>query len=527
MTGVEGTARLIRLVLRRDRVRLPIWVVALLGLTWFSADAMGSTFPTQRSMDAYATSAVSSPAVIAMSGPPIALDTLAGIVLNKVALTSIIGAALVAVLTVVRHTRAEEEEGRSEMLRATVVGRYAGGAAALSVATLVSVLIGAGMAIALSSARVPTGSAWLFGASVAAIGTVFAAIALVVAQVFTHARTALGVSVAVLGAAYVVRAVGDVRENFLVWLSPIGWSQATHPLGNERWWPLLVSVAATAVLVLAAVWLADRRDVGAGIVTPRNGAAAASRLLSGPVGLAFRLQRGALLGWAGAVFLLGIAVGSLSQTVSDMAKNNPVLADYLAAAGSGSLSDTFFASMLLILALLAAAFAVSSAMRLRAEETSGRLESLLATGLSRGRWLLGSLVATLGGTLLLLAVAGLGLGLTYGAVIHDSTQPLRMAGLTLVYAPAALVPAAVAVLLVGWLPRASAIAWAALAYCFVLGWLGGLIRPPRWAEVVSPFWHTPDVPAGPVTLVAPVVIALVAVALVVVGLVGFRRRDVG
>jgi ABC-2 type transport system permease protein len=210
-----------------------------------------------------------------------------------------------------------------------------------------------------------------------------------------------------------------------------------------------------------------------------------------------------------------------------MAKNNPVLADYLAAAGSGSFSDTFFASMLLILALLAAAFAVSSAMRLRAEETSGRLESLLATGLSRGRWLLGSLVATLGGTLLLLAVAGLGLGLTYGAVIHDSTQPLRMAGLTLVYAPAALVPAAVAVLLVGWLPRVSAIAWAALAYCFVLGWLGGLLRPPRWAEALSPFWHTPDVPAGPVTFVAPVVIASVAVALAAVGLLGFWRRDVG
>jgi ABC-2 type transport system permease protein len=527
MTGVEGTGRLIGLALRRDRVRLLIWVVALLGLTWFSADAMGSTFPTQRSIDAYANSAVSSPAVIAMSGPPIALDTLAGIVLNKVALTSIIGVALVAVLTVVRHTRAEEEEGRSEMLRATVVGRYSGGAAALSVAALVSVLIGAGTAIALSSAAVPAGSAWLFGASVTAVGTVFAAVALVVAQVFTHARTALGVTVGVLGAAYLVRAVGDVRENFLVWLSPIGWSQATHPLGDERWWPLLVSLAGSVALVLVAVWLADRRDVGAGIVAPRNGAATGSRLLGGPVGLAFRLQRGALLGWAAALFLLGAVVGSLSQTVSDMAKDNPVLADYLATAGSGSLSDTFFSSMLLILALLAAAFAVSSAMRLRAEETSGRLESLLATGLSRGRWLLGSLVATLGGTLLLLAVAGLGLGLAYGAVVHDPGQALRMAALTLVYAPAALVPAAVAVLLVGWLPRASAFAWAVLAYCFVLGWLGGLIRPPRWAESLSPFWHTPAVPVGRVTLVAPVVIASIAVALVAAGLWGLRRRDLG
>jgi ABC-2 type transport system permease protein len=527
VTGLEGTLRLVGLVLRRDRVRLLIWVGALLGLTWFSADAMGTTFPTQRSIDSYAASVAASPAIIAMSGPPIALDTLAGIVINKVAFTSIIGVALLAVFTVVRHTRAEEEEGRSELLRATVVGRYAGGAAALSVATLVSVLVGAGTALALISVSVPVSGSWLFGMSVAAIGIVFAAVALAAAQVFTHARTALGVTLGVLGVAYLVRAAGDVREDFLVWLSPIGWSQATHPLGDERWWPLLVSVAAAVLLVLGAVWLADRRDVGAGIMAPRDGAAAASRWLSGPVGLAFRLQRGALVGWAAGLFVLAAAVGSLSRAVQDMARDNPVLSDYLAAGGQGSLTDSFFSSMLLVQALLCSAFAVSSALRLRSEETSGRLESLLATGLSRTRWLLGSLVATLAGTVVLLVLSGLGLGLTYGLVVSDAEQPLRMAALTAVYAPAALAPAALAVLLIGWLPSGVAIAWVALAYCFVLGWLGGLIHPPRWVQVLSPFWHTPTVPAESVTSAGPVAIAVGVVVLVVVGCLGVRRRDIG
>jgi ABC-2 type transport system permease protein len=163
VSGLEGTSLLVRLALRRDRVRLPVWVVALLGVTWLSADAMGTTFPTQRSIDAYAASVAASPAVIAMSGPPIALDTLAGIVINKIAFTSILGVALLTVLTVVRHTRAEEEEGRSELLRATVVGRYSGGTAALAVATLVAMAVGVGTALALVAVDVPASGSWLFG----------------------------------------------------------------------------------------------------------------------------------------------------------------------------------------------------------------------------------------------------------------------------------------------------------------------------------------------------------------------------
>jgi ABC-2 type transport system permease protein len=210
-----------------------------------------------------------------------------------------------------------------------------------------------------------------------------------------------------------------------------------------------------------------------------------------------------------------------------MARGNPTLSDYLSATGQGSVTDSFFATMLLILALLAGAFAVSSALRLRAEETSGRLEVLLATGVSRSRWLLGSLVVTLTGTLVLLLVSGLGLGLSYGLVVADASQPFRLAGLVLVYAPAALALAALAVALVGWLPRAAAVAWGALGVCFVLGWLGGLLGPPRWLEQLSPFWHTPAVPVDAVTPGAPAAVTLVVVLLVGAGVLGLRRRDIG
>lgn len=523
--SLDGTGELVRLALRRDRLRLAIWVLGLVGVTWFSAEAMGTTFGTQRSIDTYAASVAASPALVAMTGPPLGLDTLAGIVLNKVGSTALIGTALIAILTVVRHTRSEEEEGRSEMLRATVVGRHAGSAAALWMAVLASLVVGVGTALAVHAAAVPSTSSWLFGMSVAALGVVFAAVALVAAQVFTHARTALGVSLAVLGVSFVVRAAGDVGENGLVWLSPIGWSQATHVLGGERRWPLLVPLLASVLMVGVATWLADHRDVGAGLVAARSGAPEASRSLSGPVALALRLQRGSLLGWGGGLFVLSAAMGSLSREVAVLAKD-PALSRYLAQNGQGSPTDAFFSTMLLVIALLAAAFSVSSTLRMRGEETSGRLEALLATGLSRTRWMLGSLLVTLAGTVLILLVSGLGFGLSYGLVVSDATAPLRMAGLMAVYIPAAMALAGLAALLVGWLPRAVSLAWAVFAVCFVLGWLGGLIDPPRWLEQLSPFWHTPTVPVEAVTFAAPATITLSVVLLVGAAVLGLRRRDV-
>ncbi|MGZ6804155.1 MAG: ABC transporter permease [Nocardioidaceae bacterium] len=527
MKGFEGTAALLRLAVRRDRVRLPFWVLGIGGITFGSGSAMGTSFPTQRAIDAYAASASSSAAIIAMSGPPLGLDTLAGIVLNKIELVTVVGVCLMAALTVVRHTRAEEEEGRTELLRAGVVGRHAGGAAALGVASGASVLVGVLVALGLVGASVPAGSAVLYGAGTAALGIVLAAATLCLAQLFTHGRAVTGVALGLIGVAYVFRAAGDVRGDGLVWLSPIGWSQATHVLGEERWWPLLVCLATTAVLAVVAVRLSGARDVGAGVVPPRDGAAAASRSLSGALGLAVRLQRGSLAGWAAGVLAMALATGSLSSAVERMARDNPTLETYLRATGQGSFVDAFLSVMLLMLALLATGFAVSSATRLRAEEAAGRVEPLLATGLSRARWLASGAVVTLGGALLLLVLGGLGLGLSYAAVSGDGSQPLRLAGLALVYAPAVLSVAALAVLVLGWRPEWTGVAWAALGVCFVLGWLGDLLGLPAWLLGASPFGHVSLVPVEPLTWAGPVGTLLVTVVLAGLGAVGLRRRDIG
>jgi ABC-2 type transport system permease protein len=317
-----------------------------------------------------------------------------------------------------------------------------------------------------------------------------------------------------------------VNHDALVWLSPVGWSQATHPVGADaRWWPLLVSLAAAVLLVLLAAVLGGLRDVGSGLVAERPGPARASRTLVAPVGRAFRTQRGMLLAWVVGIAALGVTYGSLTDSVEQLARDNPTLEKFLSAAGQGSIVDSFLATMLLVLALLAAAYATASASRLSAEESSGRLEQLMATGLSRPWWLAGSLLVTTLGSAAVLLAGGLGLGVAYGVSVGDAGEGARLAAQQLVYLPAVVLLAALAALLQGWAPQWARATWLVLAVWFVLDYLGPLLDAPAWLVRSSPFAHTPQVPVEAVTLAGPVVIALLALALTALGAVGLRRRD--
>jgi ABC-2 type transport system permease protein len=525
MTSLTGTAPLVRFALRRDRIFLPVWVLAVVGLVHASADAVRAAYDTPAKVEAYAATMSSSPASIAMSGPPDALDTLAGILIFETGATALIGTALMAVFLVVRHTRAEEEAGRTELLRSTVVGPGAPIASTLLVAWGASLLVGLGIAASLTGPSVPGPRALAYGASVTALGLVFSAAAVCAAQLTSHARGAVGMCLAVLAAAFVLRAVGDVGNSVWSWLSPVGWSQQVLPASDSRWWPLAMSVALSAALVTCAAVLSSGRDLGSGVLPQRPGPASAGADLGGPFGLAWRLQRGLVLSWAAGVLVLGLMFGSLSREVERMATDNPTLADYLAAQGAASLVDSFFATALVLLANGAAAFAVTSALRTRAEETAGRLEPLLATPLSRVRWLVAALGVTVLGSAVVVASGGLGVGVAHALVTGDGSEAARMTGSAAVYLPAVLVLAALAAVLVGWAPRAVGLAWLALAGCFVASWLGGLLTIPSWLERLSPFTSTPSAPAESVTTQPLVVLVAVGVAGLAAGIVGFARRD--
>lgn len=527
---LAGTGTLVRFALRRDRVRLPVWIGALLLLTFSTLGELKGLY-SEPSTQATLARTMDSPAGLAMTGPRHYLEDGYGI--GAMLSHQVIGfygvlVALMSVLIVVRHTRTEEETGRAELLRSTVVGRHAALTAALVVAVVANLVLAALLSLSLGGSgtdELSWGGSLLYGAVFAGMGTVFAAVAAVTVQITEHARGASGMAIGVIGLAYVLRAAGDVGDGTLSWLSPIGWAQRSYPFVDDLWWPALLLLAVAVVTGAAGYVLSARRDVGAGLRRPRPGRRAASPALVRPLGFALRLQRGILVGFGFGVLLLGAMYGSILGDVDDMLGDVEVMDEALARTGGAGFVDSFASVVMIVNAIVPAVYVVLAASRLRAEEGAGRAESLLATGLSRARWALSHLlVAAAGGTVLLI-VTGLGFGASGAASTGDGGLTLSLTGAALAYAPALWVTLGVVAVLFGWLPRATAAAWLVPVYAFLVGYLGQILQFPDWMNDLSPFGHIPKLPAENMDWAPPAVLTAIAVALVAAGLAGFRRRD--
>jgi ABC-2 type transport system permease protein len=357
------------------------------------------------------------------------------------------------------------------------------------------------------------------------VGMVFAAVAAVTAQIASGSRAALAAGGLVIGVSFVLRAIGDVGNGVLSWASPLGWAQSIRPYADERWWVLLLPVVATMGLVLMARALQDHRDYGSGLVAQRSGRMEAPERLSSSLGLAVRLQRGSLIGWAVGLGALGFFYGLFADQAEQMIEDNPDMADFFAQLGVASVTDAFLSTALLIMALFATGFTVSSVLRLRSEEVAGRADPVLATPVGRQRWAWSHLSVALLGTVVLALVCGAAMGAGAAIVLGDASRIGELTAAGLVMVPAMWLLAGATLLLYGLLPRWSLAAWALVAWVFVAAMFGILLDLPQWLLNLSPFQHVPALPAASMSWPPIVVLTAVAVALIAAGLAALDRRD--
>jgi ABC-2 type transport system permease protein len=532
VTALTGTGKLVRLILRRDRVLLPIWILTFAGLMASIVASFESLFPTAAERQSYAGASVADPGFTALYGP-LHGSSLGELTVWRAGFYPVL-IALISLLTVIRHTRTEEETGRRELIGATVVGRHAGMAAALAVTLTANLVLAALVAAAMAGQGLAPAGSVAAGLQLAAAGWAFAAVGAVAAQLTSGAGAARGIAVGVLGGTWLLRVIGDVSGlsggavSWLSWLSPIGWAHKLRPFAGEQWWVLLLVVALTALGAGAAVALEARRDVGAGLLADRPGPATAAPGLRSLLALAWRLHRGLLAGWTAGFAVVGVVLGGAASSVADMVADNSSLEDIFARMGGRTgIVDAYLVSVMGILGLMAAGYAIQATLRLRAEETSGRAEPVLATAVGRLQWAASHLVFSVVGSALALLAAGLTVGLTYGLAAGDLGHQLaRILEGALVQVPAVWVLAAVAVALVGLAPRFAAAAWGALGLCVVLVLVGAALQLDQWVMDLSPFTHVPRVPGGTLTATPVVLLLAVALALGGAGLAGLRRRGI-
>jgi ABC-2 type transport system permease protein len=534
VSSLTGMNAMLRLAIRRDRVKLPGWIAALVLLAWAQGGGIEGVYPTQQAREAYATVTASNAAARlfgAVDGP-----SLGSIMMVELFVFFAIIVALLCSMLVVRHTRQNEQAGRLELVRSAEVGRHAPLAAALVLALATCVVLLGVLALALVAAGLPIAGSILMAAGWAGLGLVFAAVAAVASQLAGSARLANGLCGIVLALAFLIRAIGDIagevsRDGMHVtiawpsWLSPIGWGQLAYPFSQQRWWVLTLYLAFTIVGVALAVALSARRDVGRGMLPERAARARVGRTLASPLGLAVRLHRTAIIAWTAGLLLLGGIGGVFASAIEEMlADNAEARAIFEGFGGSDVLVDSYFAIMTTYLGLIAAAMALQMVMRLRSEER-GPGEALLVAGASRTSWMVSHLLVATVAVGVALAAAGWVMQVLAQAAGQPVDGMLLVQG-ALAQWPAVLVFVGVAAAGFGLAPRrAGWLGWGLYALAVVIIIASALDIPGRVLEL-SPFHHVPAVPVDPITAAPLLALGAVALGSALVGLLAFTRRDV-
>lgn len=535
--GFAGTTKLLRLILRLDRVKLSLWLIgliAIVAITPYSlraiidAEAEAEGVTAEQVLAEQAVLLETNGASIALQGPPDALDTFGGRYAFEIGAFTLAIVALMNILLIARHTRAEEESGRAELVRAACVGPWSAIAAVSIVALATNLILGLGTSTVFILDGQHVARSLLYGSTMTLCGLIFAAIALVWVQVFEYGRAATGMSLAVLAVAFALRAVGDVRGDWLTFTSPLGWVQATNPFGDIVLWPLAVAVVAIAAAFATAIVLAARRDVGAGLIEQRPGPAEADASLGTPLGFAWRLQRSTLVWWTIGAAFLGAIYGSVISAIDDFVEENEAMRDMLEGLGmtGDALRDGFITVILSMIALISMAGVIQSMLRPRSEEVADRAEPVLAGAISRRSWLSSHLLLTALAAPVFMVAAGLGLSVTDALVVGQFTDFGETIAAALARVPALWAVAGVGVLLYGWARRFTLGVWALFTLVALIFLFGEVLRLPDQVLNLSPIRHVTHLPGGGQGWLPVIVLCAIAAATTSAGIALFERRDI-
>jgi len=524
------TGSLTRFIIRRDRIRIPIWLLSLSSVTFLTAISFRDLYVTDLDRQAIAET-MRNPAMTAMVGKGYGLDhyTNGAMMAHQMLLFTAIIVGLMSILLFARHTRADEEDGRIELIRSLPVGRLSNLSATILVLVGTNVLLALFIGLGLYSLRIESmdlNGSLLYGAGLGVTGIFFTAITAVFAQLAENSRGTIGLSFAVLGASYLIRAIGDVSNETLSWFSPFGWVLSAEVYVNNYWLPILLTIGASIVFFVLAYYLNAIRDLGAGFLPSRPGKKHASLFLQSPLGLASRLQRTGIIAWAIGMFILGASYGSVLGDIESFFKDIDIMNEILTSAEGFSLTEQFISMLMSILAMISTIPALMGILKLKGEEGKNRTEHLLSRAVSRTRLLTSYLIVALGIGYLSLSMASIGLWSAGAAVMDDGIAFSTIYSAAMVYLPAMWVMIGLAVLFIGLAPGFSGLVWIYLLYSFIVVYLGKLLQFPDWMSNLSPYGHIPQLPVEDMDFMIVLILTIIAIAMSVIGFIFYNKRDI-
>ena len=526
----------------RDSRRATIAVAATLGfLLILVSAAIASAFSTPESRVEVATVIAAVPPILqGLAGKPVNVDSLGGYVNYKYGTFFPLIVSLWSILALSGTLAAESRRGSMEFLAATGISRrriaaekVAAHLLALTIACVVlflSLLLVDGAFARLPqddiSVEMAAGySIWLGLLSVAAGSMAFA-----IAQ-FLGRGAAVGIAGAFMFAGffingYQVAIPGLAPAANLTWF---GWTTNHIPLAKEFDWPSLLPVLVVIVVFLViGVEAFVRRDLGSTSAIPLPSLPRALTGANGPTGRATSEQLPTSVSWGIGLGLFGLVLAGSGTSFIEALNKAPDFLRLLQTvfpgadvASTGGFLQLVFVEFGLVLAGLAAATLVG---RWASDETSGRLEMVLATPLSRARWVVSGWLGTLLSIIVVTVFTAIGIAIGAAITGGDIVTPVLGALVIGIYA-AGLAGVGFAVGGIFGTPAAAPV----VAIVTVVTWFFQIVAPaldfPDVIQDLALSGHFGQPMLGhwdPVGIVACTALAIAGVAL---GAWGLQRRD--
>jgi ABC-2 type transport system permease protein len=530
-----NSVRLVKFMLRRERVISTIWITIMVFFSVALVPGVNQVIGDGEDREAMVTM-LSDPSMIAMMGPLYDAESTAGLFAYMMLLWTMLAIGLMNIFLIVRHTRADEERNRAEVVRSLPVGRLATLNAAMLTAlivnTVLAVLTGLGM-FATGVEGFGFGGCMLYGVLLGVFGLFCAALTAVFCQLCVSSRGALAFPGIIMVALYMVRAIGDMPNEdgvmeyeVLSCLSPMGILQRSQVFVNDSTAPVFAVLLITAVITVTAFVLNRVRDMEQGFIPAKPGRREAKKSLLSPFGLSLRLTKNSIVWWCTGMFAVAAMYGVILSDIGEFIDSNDFYGELMVVAPGRMQAEVFVATISIMLSICCAIPVLATVFKLRGEEKDGRLEGILSRSVSRTRNLAGYAVLGFAASIIVPLVTASGFYVSAAAVMDDPIPYSFFLQNMMVYLPALWVMLGTGAAIVGFAPKITMFTWGYIGYTFFVMFFGGMINLPEWLQKTTPFGYIPLLIAEEVNWLTLSLLTAVAAALTVIGFIGYRKRDV-
>lgn len=522
--------RLIKFIIRRERVISIIWLLSFVIFSIIIAGAYTQLFTSEEERMVMVVT-MQNPMMIALMGPPYALNNFTTGVMfaSELLLMTALVVVLMNIFFVTRHTRSDEEAGRVEVIRSLPVGRSANLGATLMTAFILNfilaILMGLGLII-LNIESMNAAGSFAYGAALGVVGFFFAAVTAVFAQLSHNPRGTIGYSIIFMFICYLTRAYGDIKDNFLSYISPFGLIIKTEVYHLNKIWPLIVVFIFSLPLILLAFYLNAKRDLGQGIISAKKGKEKANFMLKSSFGFTFSLLKNSIIVWAISLVIFGAMYGSVMGDMDTYIGNIDIFKDLLQGTQGYSAVEMFLSILMSVLAMFATIPILSVVFKLANEEKAGRVEVILSKPLSRNKQFTNYLIITLIISILMPFLSIFGLwGASY-LVVDPAPSFISLFKAMMVYLPAIWMLIGIAFLVIGLAPKYTNVVWIYLGFSFFAVYLGSLLKLSDWFVKLSPFGWIPQLPIDSINWWVLIIIILISTGLILLGYIFYNKRDI-